>query len=151
MIRRVASSATLLLLLFFTLPGCGGGGGGGQGETPKPPPPTEPAKPQAGTPPPTAQQGAETGGEEDEDSPLLAWADVDNDEGKAPFTVNFKADIEGGKAPLKIVWKFGDGTPDGTEANPTHTYTKPGKYKADLEVSDSAGDSDSDYVEIEVQ
>ena len=65
--------------------------------------------------------------------------------------IQFKADIEGGTPPLTYVWKFGDGTPDSTEANPKHTYQKAGKYRADLEVKDSAGDSDSDYLEIDVQ
>ena len=38
-----------------------------------------------------------------------------------------------------------------TEANPKHTYQKTGKYRADLEVKDAGGDSDSDYLEIDVQ
>jgi PKD repeat protein len=120
----------------------------------------EPAKP---TPPPTAAPAPGTGaavtpttvpaagGGEDEPAPLLAWADSDTDEGKAPLTIKFTADVEGGKAPLSHVWKFGDGTPDSTEANPEHTYTKPGTYRADLEVKDSSGDSDSDYLEITVE
>jgi len=91
------------------------------------------------------------GAEDDLAAPLLAWADSDTDEGKAPLTVQFKADIEGGTPPLTYVWKFGDGTPDSTEANPKHIYQKAGKYRADLEVKDSAGDSDSDYLEIDVQ
>ena len=82
---------------------------------------------------------------------MLAWADSDTDEGKAPLTVQFKADVEGGTPPLSYVWKFGDGTPDSTEANPKHVYQKAGKYRADLEVKDSAGDSDSDYLEIDAQ
>jgi hypothetical protein len=32
-----------------------------------------------------------------------------------------------------------------------HTFQKAGKYRVDLEVADSAGDSDSDYLEIEVR
>lgn len=142
MIRRFGSQATILALLLAA--GCGGGGNGG-GDTPKTTPPSTAA---TATPPTTAQDAAEAG---DEGAPLLAWADVDTDEGKAPLTVEFKADIEGGKPPLKIVWKFGDGTPDSTEANPKHTYEKPGKYRADLEVNDAAGDNDSDYIEIEVE
>jgi PKD repeat protein len=84
-------------------------------------------------------------------APLLAWADSDTDEGKAPLSIQFKADIEGGTPPLTYLWKFGDGTPDSTEANPKHTYQKVGKYRADLEVKDAGGDSDSDYLEIDVQ
>ena len=34
-------------------------------------------------------------------------------------------------------WKFGDGTPDSHEQNPKHTYEKPGKYRADLDVGDA--------------
>ena len=98
-----------------------------------------------------AAGAAAQGGEDEEPAPLLAWADSDTDEGKAPLTVQFTADVEGGKPPLKHLWKFGDGTPDSTEPNPKHTYDKPGQYRADLEVNDSAGDSDSDYLEIDVQ
>jgi PKD repeat protein len=146
MIRLLDASATVLVLLALALPGCGGGGG--QGETPTTPTTTAPAPAQPGGTSTTLQQ---QGSQEDEGSPLLAWADVDNDEGKAPLTVQFKADIEGGKPPIKVTWKFGDGTPDSNETNPKHTYEKPGKYRADLEVSDASGDSDSDYVEVEVQ
>jgi PKD repeat protein len=96
---------------------------------------------------PAAQAGEQN--EEELESPLLVWADSDTDEGKAPLTVQFKADVEGGTPPLSYLWKFGDGSPDSTEANPKHTFQKPGKYRVDLEVKDSAGDEDSDYLEIE--
>ena len=65
------------------------------------------------------------------------------------WRVTFR-DVEGGKPPLKYVWKFGDGTPDATDPSPKHTYEKAGKYRADLTVADGGGDSDSDYIEIEV-
>jgi PKD repeat protein len=140
-------SILLALAVVTTLGACGG--------EEKPAGTAEPAKQ---TPPPTAAATATTlaptGGEaagEEEPAPLLAWADSDTDEGKAPLTIKFTADVEGGKPPLKYVWKFGDGTPDSTEANPEHVYTKPGTYRADLEVADSAGDSDSDYLEITVE
>jgi PKD repeat protein len=148
MIRTVWCSATIAALLCTGLAGCGGGG---QQSTPTPP--TATTAP-AGTPPSTAAGGgggAEGAKDDDEGAPLLAWADLDSDEGKAPFTVQFKADVEGGKPPLKYTWKFGDGTPDSDEANPKHTYDKPGKYRADLSVADAGGDSDSDYVEVDVQ
>ncbi len=130
-------------MLCVALAGCGGGES-------TPPATTSATTPPGGTPPPTAAAG-EKAADDEESAPLLAWADLDADEGKAPFTVQFKADVEGGKAPLKYTWKFGDGTPDSNEANPKHTYDKAGKYRADLSVTDSGGDSDSDYVEVDVQ
>jgi PKD repeat protein len=149
--RILGCSASLGMLVTLALAGCGGGGTP-TGETPKPTATTAAPAPQAPATPPTTSSGAKTGEEEDDlAAPLLAWADSDTDEGKAPLTIQFKADIEGGTPPLTYVWKFGDGTPDSDEANPKHTYQKAGKYRADLEVKDSAGDSDSDYLEIDVQ
>lgn len=146
--RILGCSASLGMIVALALGGCGGGTP--TGETPKPTPTT--VAPAAPASPPTTAAGAKTD-DDDEDmaAPLLAWADSDTDEGKAPLAIQFKADIEGGTPPLTFVWKFGDGTPDSTEANPKHTYQKPGKYRADLEVKDAAGDSDSDYLEIDVQ
>jgi PKD repeat protein len=153
--RILGCSAALGTLFTLTLAACGGGTP--TTETPKPqtattaaPAPSPTQAPPAT--PPTTSPGAKTG-EQDEDmaSPLLAWADSDTDEGKAPLTIQFKADIEGGTPPLTYLWKFGDGSPDSTEANPKHTYQKAGKYRADLEVKDAGGDSDSDYLEIDVQ
>jgi PKD repeat protein len=134
------------------LAGCGGGEqstGGGEAAKPAATASTQAAAP-ATTPPTTLAPGAKAG-EEEEPAPLLAWADSDTDEGKAPLAVAFTADVEGGKPPLTYVWKFGDGTPDSSEANPKHTYAKPGTYRADLEVKDASGDSDSDYLEITVE
>jgi PKD repeat protein len=130
-------------MLCVTLAGCGGGES-------TPTATTSATTVPGGTPPPTAA-GGEKAADEEDSAPLLAWADLDTDEGKAPFAVQFKADVEGGKPPLKYLWKFGDGTPDSSELNPKHTYEKPGKYRADLSVTDSGGDSDSDYVEVDVQ
>ncbi len=151
--HTVACVATVTVSLLVWLSGCGGGGG----STPTPATPTTLAAPAAATPPtpgtpPTTLAGGEQAGEEDWPPPLLAWAEAEPEEGEAPLTVQFKADIEGGGPPLKYKWTFGDGTPDATDANPKHTYDKPGKYRADLNVENADGqDSDSDYVEIEVK
>jgi PKD repeat protein len=147
--RKLGSSAMVGALVAVALAGCGGGESP-QGTAPAPEATTATTAPAA--PGATATTVPSAAAEEDDElgAPLLAWADSDTDEGKAPLTIQFKADIEGGKAPLTYVWKFGDGTPDSNEANPKHTYEKPGKYRADLEVKDSAGDSDSDYIEVEV-
>ena len=142
MTRILAASATVALPLLLVLPGCGGGGG--PSEAPKTPTTVAAAKA------PTTTTAAAGKGEE-EAAPLLAWADGTPEDGPAPLVVELKSDVEGGTPPLKYTWKFGDDTPDSNEANPKHTYTKPGKYRADLSVTDSAGDSDTDYIEIEVR
>jgi PKD repeat protein len=138
--RIIVCSAALAASLSLAFTGCGGSG--------------------TQTQPATTTTVAATKGPEgtapaiDPDSevaPLLAWADGSPEEGPAPLTVEFKADVEGGTAPLKYSWVFGDGSAEVTEPNPKHTYTKPGKYRADLNVTDSADDSDSDYIEIEVR
>jgi PKD repeat protein len=141
MTRTLALSATFAASLLVL--GCGGGG-----EQTTAPTPTTTIGGAAPASPTTTVAGAEA---EDEDIPLLAWADASPEEGKAPLTVQFTAETEGGKPPFKFTWKFGDGTPDSHEQNPKHTYEKAGKYRADLEVGDSVEDEDSDYIEIEVQ
>jgi PKD repeat protein len=143
--RALACSATLAVSFLLTLSGCGGGGPGEASHTT-----TTVAAAPAGGATTTVAPGAE-GKTEEEPAPLLAWADGTPEEGSAPLAVEFKADVEGGTPPLKYTWSFGDGTPDSNEANPKHTYEKAGKYRADLSVADSAGDSDTDYIEVEVR
>jgi PKD repeat protein len=141
-------SILLGIVVTATLSGCGGGESKSGGEAAKPAAQAQP--PQAAATPTTVAPLAKEG-EDNEPAPLLAWADSDTDEGKAPLDIQFTADVEGGKAPLTYAWKFGDGTPDSSEANPKHTYAKAGTYRADLEVKDSSGDSDTDYLEITVE
>ena len=141
MTRVFAGSATLALTVLLTFPGCGGGG---ESEAPKTTTTAAPAAAATTTTPPAAKA-------DEEAAPLLAWADGTPEDGPAPLAVEFKADVEGGTPPLKYSWKFGDDTPDATEPNPKHTYAKAGKYRADLSVSDASGDSDTDYIEIEVR
>jgi len=148
--RMLGSSTVFAVMVALGMAGCGGESDTGQ--TPKPATTTTAAPAGEGATTPTTMAPAAQAGEQNEEeleSPLLVWADSDTDEGKAPLTVQFKADVEGGTPPLSYLWKFGDGSPDSTEANPKHTFQKPGKYRVDLEVKDSAGDEDSDYLEIE--
>jgi len=138
-------SALVVALVALGAAGCGGG----PSETPTAP--TATTAPAAQAPPAAAAAPTTTVAGGEEAAPLLAWADAEPEDGKAPLEVQFKADTEGGKSPLKYKWTFGDGTPDSEEANPKHTFEKAGKYRADLTVNDAAGDSDTDYVEIEVE
>ena len=90
--------------------------------------------------------------------------------GNKPPTADAAADPLGGPAPLKVqfsskrstdpeksivgyAWDFGDGSSDGSgssQANPTHTYAENGVYTAVLTVTDSAGATSSDSLEIAV-
>ena len=80
----------------------------------------------------------------------MVWAEAEPDEGPPPLQVKLKADISGGQGEHKVKWDFGDNTPPSTEVNPSHTYEKAGTFRASVEVTDSTGDTDSDYVDIEV-
>jgi cytochrome c len=77
-------------------------------------------------------------------------AQADTTEGDAPLTVHFTAaasDPEGTR--LRYAWDFdADGKIDSREANPTHTFTEDGLYRATVKVTDQGGRSSSDYVEI---
>jgi PKD repeat protein len=69
--------------------------------------------------------------------------------GTAALTVSFSSDPQGGLGNYSYWWRFGDGarsfTPD-----PSHTYDAPGMYSVILVVNDSANDSASATLQIEV-
>jgi len=106
-----------------------------------------PAVTPAAAPAPGASAGAEA---QDGDEILMVWAEAEPDEGAPPLSVQLKADVSGGQGERKLKWDFGDGSPPSSDLNPTHKYEKAGTYRASVEVSDGTGDSDSDYVDIEV-
>jgi PKD repeat protein len=67
---------------------------------------------------------------------------ADKTDGPAPLTVNFSSAGSLDEDPAETIrfeWDFGDGSPLSIEANPTHTYTTPGRYTAILRVIDSSG------------
>jgi PKD repeat protein len=94
---------------------------------------------------PVADAEAEEG-----DEILMVWAEAEPDEGAPPLEVQLKADVSGGVGERKVKWEFGDGSPASNEVNPKHRYEKAGTFRASVEVSDASGDSDSDYVDIEI-
>ena len=77
---------------------------------------------------------------------------ADDVEGSAPLTVQFTStvsDPEGRR--LKYAWDFdANGKVDSRDPNPSHTFTEDGVYRATLQVTDQAGRTVSDYVEITV-
>lgn len=78
---------------------------------------------------------------------LVATASANRTVGRAPLRVRFSS---AGSSDGNYSWSFGDGTPDVTEADPSHVYTAPGIYTAVLTVTDSQGDSATSQVEIRV-
>ena len=83
--------------------------------------------------------------------------------GKTKPIASFTSDVTSGKAPLNIAfkdtstgmptawkWNFGDGT-SSTLQNPTHKYSKTGKYTVTLTVTNSAGSNTatkSNYITV---
>ncbi|HET6547299.1 MAG TPA: PKD domain-containing protein, partial [Solirubrobacter sp.] len=67
---------------------------------------------------------------------------TDRTDGALPLTVHFTGSNSSDPDPgdsIKYLWDFGDGSQMSTEADPTHTYTKAGRYTAILTVTDSSG------------
>jgi glucose/arabinose dehydrogenase len=82
--------------------------------------------------------------------PVVA-ADVTG--GLAPLTVSFSSegttDADGGR--LRYAWDFeSDGRVDAREANPVHTFTEDGVYRASLRVTDATGRAANAEVRIVV-
>ncbi len=80
----------------------------------------------------------------------VASASASPDTGIAPLTVSFSGSAAGGNQPLSYQWNFGDGSATVDSQNPSHEYTSPGTFNAQLTVTDSDGDSDTSTVAINV-
>ncbi len=79
---------------------------------------------------------------------LWVTASADPDEGGAPLTVNFTAEVEGPPG-LRYRWDFGDHSPAGHQLSVQHTYHSPGEYTATLTVSGPDGEqADEVYVQV---
>ncbi|HTN46155.1 MAG TPA: PKD domain-containing protein [Flavipsychrobacter sp.] len=64
--------------------------------------------------------------------------------GCAPLLVHFlDSTLANGSGIASVLWRFGDGSPNSGQQNPTHTYLAAGAYSVTLVVTDSAGCFDS--------
>ncbi len=74
----------------------------------------------------------------------VAVIEVDKKAGAVPFTANFSAsrsyDYDAADK-LSFEWRFEGGQVQSTEAEPSYTFEKPGRYKTALTVTDSYGNS----------
>lgn len=70
--------------------------------------------------------------------------------GAAPLTVTFSVTPTGGTEPYTYAWDFGDGS-TGTDQNPSHTYTIPGAYSAQVTVTDADMNTATGSAAISVQ
>ena len=82
----------------------------------------------------------------------VAAAAVDKKVGAAPLKVAFssKGSLDYDGDAVKYEWTFGKGLPKSSQANPTFTYAKAGIYTATLKVTDAAGNSSVQNVEVRV-
>ncbi len=71
--------------------------------------------------------------------------------GEAPLPVQFTSTVNDadGDIPVTYAWTFGD-TTTSTEANPSHTYTTPGKYVVGLTATDARGAKTTKTLEVTV-
>jgi hypothetical protein len=72
--------------------------------------------------------------------------------GRSPLNVSFtgSASTDPDGDPLTYEWDFGDGSAHSAQANPSHRYTRLGRFVAQLTVSDGRGLTDTETVTISV-
>jgi PKD repeat protein len=113
--------------------------------------PEKAAKPAAAAPAPVAAAPAPAPGQPAAAPPgaaaapdaavdeLYVDAEADPDEGPPPLTVKFTSTIEDATGAVTCDWDYGDGTPHGTDLNPSHVYQAEGDFVVTLKCKDSKG------------
>ena len=83
--------------------------------------------------------------------PPTAVASADVTDGQAPLTVTFtgKRSTDPERSLVAYQWDFGDGA-TASKLNPVHTYEQNGVYQVTLTVTDAAGATSSDTLDIAV-
>lgn len=138
------------VLVAGALAGCGGC------QPDSTPPPAQPAaEPTVAPAAPAAEPAAEAAppaiapadeGEVD----CFVIVDAEPDFGAPPLTVNFTTETDCTGSPVTFSWDFGDGTTGGNEANPSHTYDKPGDFIAVVTATAPDGGQGTDEIDITV-
>jgi len=82
---------------------------------------------------------------------LVVLSSADPNDGPAPLTVQFSTESLDEAVHPKYVWNFGDGSKEMRGQNVTHTYKKPGEYKAIVRVTDDDGNAGTDDVAVTVR
>lgn len=87
----------------------------------------------------------------DNQPPTVAFT-ASTTSGEAPLPVSFDSTVTDadGDTPVTYAWSFGDGATS-TEADPSHTYTSPGKYVVSLTATDARGAKATRTTEITVR
>jgi nucleoid-associated protein YgaU len=129
-------------------------GGCSSCQQPEEAPPAAPeaaGQPAAEAPPAAPEAPAAQAPAGEEEAECFVILDANPDYGAAPLKVEFTADVDCTSGEPTYAWDFGDGSPISTEANPVHTYTKPGDFPATVTVTGTGGGTDSDELDILVE
>jgi PKD repeat protein len=102
------------------------------------------------TPPPRPTPQALASGAADAED-LYVDVEANPDEGAPPLTVKFTTSVEDAAAPITYTWDFGDGSPPGSDASPTHVYEKAGEFTATVTVKDAKGKTGSEEADVFVE
>ncbi|QSF56523.1 ThuA domain-containing protein [Nocardioides sp. zg-1228] len=87
----------------------------------------------------------------DNQPPTVAFT-ASTTSGEAPLPVSFDSTVidPDGNTPVTYAWDFGDGATS-TQADPSHTYTTPGRYVVSLTATDARGAEATSTTEITVR
>ena len=66
------------------------------------------------------------------------------------FTAHFLGNATGGTPPYRFDWDFGDGSPNSTVQDPSHTFSSGGGWNVTLTVHDSTARSATAWVDVQL-
>ena len=81
---------------------------------------------------------------------IFVDAEAEPDEGPAPLTAKFTANLEDHLGPVECEWDFGDGSPKEKGMSPTHVYKTEDDFIATVVCKDSKGIRGETAVDVTV-